>query len=198
MKKLLSFILSFVMVSAVAFSWCNSQAQASVSKKKIAAAYREFLYDSYCTGFRLFDINKDGKKELLTTYDGFGTNVYSVYVYTYRGKKVVSCNTNGAEYSMYGFNYNKSSKRLYGYREGGGSVEQWYYKLSKKKLNRVKLQMVESGCDYSTNEMTYKYFFRNKEITQSQYNKKCKAWSKNLQALKFHEVTDKNIKKYIK
>ena len=40
-----------------------------------------------CTGFRLVDLNKDGTKELLTTYDGYGKNVYHIYVYAYKKKK---------------------------------------------------------------------------------------------------------------
>ena len=199
MKKFLSILLSVIMITVAMFPVSYSDAYAAKKKKNAVTAYKNWLYEADCVGFCVYDINQDGTKELLTTYDGYGKNVYNFYVYTYKNNKVTSCNDYEAEYSMFGLKHNKATKRLHGSGGGGGSEEQWYYTLTKaKKLKKVILKKVENGYNYSTGLMTYKYYFNNKEITQKQYNNKNKNWNKNLQPFKFYKLTDSNIKKYVK
>lgn len=201
MKKFLSVILSFVLVLGIVFSMPSLETDAASKKvkKKAAKAYRTWLYESDVTGFRLFDINKDGIKEMLTTYDGYGNNVYSIGVYTYKGGRVVNCNNYEYDYSMFGFSYNSKTKKMYGSRGGGGGVEKWQYNLTKSgKVKRVYLQQVEYGYNPSTGNAYFGYFYNGKEITKAQYNKKNSSWSKNLKPLKFYKISVKNIKKYVK
>lgn len=200
MSRLLSVVMSVIMIFTVPFVVGNNQVYAANKKNsKAIVAYKNWLSQSNCVGFSVFDIDGDGIKELLTTYDGYGKNVYNFYVYTYNKKKVVSCTDNVAEYSMFGLYHNKSTKKLHGSHGGGGSEEHWYYKMGKGKvLKKVSLVKVENGYNYKTEKMTYKYYFNNKEITQKQYNNKNSNWNKNLQAFKFYKLTKANIKKYIK
>ena len=171
MRKLLSLLLSAVLVFSVVTTVVSFPAEATSLKKKNKAltAYKNWLVESDCVGFRLFDVNGDGTKELLTTYDGYGKNVYNIGIYTYKNGSVASCNDYQSEYSMFGFSNNKITKRLHGSRGGGGSEEQWYYNLTKNKmLKKVSLIKVENGYNYTTDKMTYRYYFNNKEITHCQ------------------------------
>ncbi len=201
MKKIFSILLCLVLTVCMMFSsTVTVDAVSKKTKTKAYKAYRKWIYEVNYSGFCVYDINKDGLKELLMTFDGHGKNIYSFDVYTYKNGKVVQCNTGYSfEYSPFGLQYNKSTKRIYGSRGGGGSIENWYYTLSKsKKLKRVTLEKVESGYNYKTGKISYKYYYKDKKITKKEYNKKLKSWQKNLKPLKFYKTTKKNAKKYVK
>lgn len=201
MKRVLSILLCLVLVIGIAP--CSSITADAVSKKtksKAYKAYRNWIYETNYSGFCVYDIDKDGLKELLMTFDGAGKNIFSFDVYTYKKGKVVQCNQGWSfEYSPFGLMYNKSTKRIHGSRGGGGSIENWYYTLSKsKKLKRVTLSKVESGYNYKTGKISYKYYYKDKKITKKEYTKKLKSWNKNLKTFKFYKTTKKNAKKYVK
>lgn len=200
MRKFVSVFLTFVLLFSVVYSVCNTGVEAAGNdKKKVLSAYKQLLRESDYTGFRLVDLNKDGTKELLTTYDGYGKNVYRIYVYTYRKKKVVSCNNDMPEYSMSGFRYSSATGKLYGFANGNGSDEQWYYTLKNKtELKKISLQKIESRYNYQKKKMYYNYYYNNKKITKKQYNKKLKSWNRNVTNLKFYRLSDENIDKYVK
>lgn len=201
MKKIISILLSFVLAFGIAAPTINAQAASAKTKKKAIKAYKEWLDGTDFRGFRLYDVDKDGIKELLVTHDGYGNNVFSVYVYTYKNGKVVDCINNDyqPDYSALGFTYNKSTKRMYGSRGGGGSIENWYYTLTKsKKLKKVYLKAIENGYNTKTGKITYKYYYKGKRITKKKYVSIYKSWKKNAKPLKFYKLSSKNIKKYVK
>lgn len=196
-KRVFSFFLSLVLVVGVVGVNNTADAISKKTKSKAYKAYRNWLYETDCLGIRLYDVNKDGLKELLVTYDGYGTNICSFKMYTYKGGKVVSCLEDFIydEYVASGLYYNKSTKRLHGKRGGGGGIEDWYYTLTKsKKVKRIYLQKVETQY----NPLKYGYYYKGEVISKKTYNKKYKSWNKNLKPLKFYKLTSKNIKKYIK
>ena len=200
MKKLFAILLSSVLVLCLVTPNIPVEAASSKTKKKAIRAYKEWLDGADCTGVCVYDINKDGIKEMLITFDGYGKNVSEMLVYTYKNGKVVSCNKDYMpDYSMFGFTVNTKTKRVYGSRGGGGSIEKWYYTLNKKKkIKKVYLQAIESGYNYRTGKMKYNYYYNGKKITKKKYTSLLKTWNKNSKPLKFHKMTVKNIKKYIK
>ena len=200
LKRVLSLFLSLVLIMGVAAT--NSvEAVSKKTKSKAYKAYRNWLYETDCTGIRLFDVNKDGLKELLVTYDGYGTYIHSFKMYTYKGGRVVSCLEDyiNEEYIPSGLYYNKSTKRLHGKRGGGGGIEDWYYTLNKsKQVKRIYLQKVETQYDTIAGKMKYGYYYKGNAISKKTYNKKYKSWNKKLKPLKFYKLSNKKIKKYIK
>ena len=69
MRRLLSVVLSVIMIFTFTFTVDNNQVDAANKKKnkKAMSAYKNWLSQSDCVGFRVFDIDRDGIKELLTT-----------------------------------------------------------------------------------------------------------------------------------
>jgi hypothetical protein len=195
MRRFVSIMLIVLTLMGSATTVC------AVQKKKdnVQIAYREWLNRCDCLGFRVIDINNDGNKELLTTNDGFGTSIFNINIYTYKKGKVVSClDDKTQEFSTYGFYYNKKTGKLHGSGGDASRIEQWYYTMQKNaSLKKVYLTKVENGYNAKKEKFNYKYYFNNKEISKSQYNKKDKQWKKNLTALKFYKVSNSNIKKYI-
>ena len=109
------------------------QAKASSStKRKAQKAYRKFLIQRKYKYFTLWDIDKDGLKELLVT-DGkerVGNSPTRAYVYTYTRGKMRYAGEIGSP--MSGISYNRETKRLHASWGGCGNVEYWYYTLLRK------------------------------------------------------------------
>ena len=201
LQRILSLLLSFVLIFGSISSLTTVDAISKKTKNKAYKAYRNWLYETDCSGIRLYDVNKDGLKELLVTYDGYGTGISSFKMYTYKGGKVISCLEDFIyeEYIPGGLYYNKSTKRLHGKRGGGGGIEDWYYTLDKSKsIKRVYLQKVETQFNSATGKFKYGYYYKGKTISKKTYSKKLKSWNKNLKPLKFYKLTERNIKKHIK
>ncbi len=168
-------------------------AKVSIStKKKAARAYRDLMYDSDFRWFRTIDMDRDGLKELVTSYDPDPTRC-KIYIYKYRNGQVIEV---GDDYSMFGYVYHKKMKRLLGCRGGGGSIEDWYLTTNKSgKLKHVLLSQIETHA--KTGRMTYAYYYNGKKITKKVFLKKKRSWKKNCVPFKMHKTSFKAIKKYI-
>ena len=163
------------------------------TKKKAAKAYREFMYDTDYWWFRTIDMDGDGLKELVVSYESNSGVRCKIYIYKYRKGQVRYV---GEEYSMFGHAYNKKMKRLMGCRGGGGSIEDWYLTTSKSgKLKWVYLSQIETH--YKTGRMTYDYFYAGKKISKKAFFKKKRSWKKNCVPFNMHKTSLKNLKKYI-
>ena len=195
----LLFTTTFLQLNTPIITIPTTVEAASISantRKKAQTAYRNFLMESDYIYFRLLDINKDGLKELLvsrTAYDKY--YVAGAAIYTYSGGRMKQLTS--YTYSMFDLQYNAQSKRLHGSRGGRGSIEQWYYTITKSgKLKYVYLQAIESGV--KNGKMTYKYYYDGKRISKSTYDKKSKSWYKSCKPLRFYKMSYANIKKYVK
>lgn len=160
-------------------------------KKKAMKAYRDFVRKSDYAWFYLIDINKDGVKELILSNRN---NYTDIKIYAYSKGKIQFIEN---DYSMMGYSYNKKTKRLHGGWEGSGSIEDWYYTISKSgKLKRVYLDMFE---EWDSNGKTrYEYYYHGKKISKKAYLKKKREWDKNRELINMHKTNNKNIKKYIR
>ena len=143
------------------------QAKASTStKRKAQKAYRKSLTQRKYRYFTLWDIDKDGLKELLVT-DGkerVGNSPTRAYVYTYTRGKMRYAGEIGSP--MSGISYNRVTKRLHASWGGCGNVEYWYYTLTKNKkvkqvmcgayVNGVKNGNIQYKCLYNGKRISYK------------------------------------------
>lgn len=150
------FTLTTVETSSLNFSVYIVQAKASSStKRKAQEAYRKFLTQRRYRYFTLWDIDKDGLKELLVT-DGrerVGNSPTKAYAYTYTRGKLRYAGEIGSP--MSGISYNCITKRLHASWGGCGNVEYWYYTLTKnKKVKQVicGAYMLESEVNVLNNE----------------------------------------------
>lgn len=164
------------------------------TQKKAKASYSRFLQEGDYTYFRFFDINGDNLKELLVSFDTSEYGVFDMLVYTYKNGKVVYA---GRNHSMFGITYNSKTKKLQGSRGGGGSIENWYYTLTKSgKLKPVYLQAIENG--QKNGNIIYKYYYNGKRITKSKYVSISKSWSKYNKKFTFYKLNMKNFKAQLK
>lgn len=207
MKKQLTLVCTIFLLLTTTFTDLNIPTVSSLTtveaasisaktRKKAQTAYRNFLMESDYVYFRLLDIDKDGLKELLvsrTAYDKYYVGGAAIYTYSGGRLKQLTSYT----YSMFDLQYNTKSKRLHGSRGGRGSIEQWYYTITKaRKLKCIYLQQIENGV--KNGKMTYKYCYNGKRISKKAYDKKSKAWYKQCKPLKFYKMSYTNINKYVK
>lgn len=150
--------------------------------------------------FSLFDINNDGKKELLLADEGHAASSENHgYIYNKDGKKIKL-------YYKYGgktYNTDTVSGRIGVYKKGvilcsgtgaiGGYTT--YYKVNSK----GKFYEAAHNDNSSFNEEGYqydRYTVNGKECTAEEYAKKVKSFGKNVKVT-YYKCTSKNIKKYL-
>ena len=193
-------IAAFTVTETASLNYGITTVQAKVSsttKKKAQNAYRRFLTQKKYKYFRVWDIDKDGLKELLVTdgKDKVGKYPAGANVYTYTGGKVVYAGYIGSFHS--GIAYSRLTKRLYSSRGGGGSLESWYYTLTKnKKIKTVVCGAYENGV--KNGKMQYTCLYNGKRITDKKWNQIVRSWARQSLTLKYYNNTQANRKKYIK
>lgn len=165
----------------------------SATKKKAQKAYRKFLANHKYKYYRLWDIDKDGLKELLVAdgRDRVGEWPSGADVYTYTRGKLKYAGHVG--HSMSGISYNRVSKRLHASRGGGGSIEDWYYTMTKNK--KIKSVMCGAYVDGVKNGNThYKCLYKGKRISFSKWLQITKKWTEQKESLNFYRNTSFNRK----
>lgn len=160
-------------------------------KKKAVKAYREHLYESDFTWFRVMDIDRDGLKELVVSYEPSPTKLN---IYKYRKGRLYEV---GENFTSFGYYYNKKTKRICDAWGGCGNIEDWYLTTNKKgKLKSVYLSMLEEKV--VNGKQIYGYYYAGKKISRKAYLKRKRSWQKNAVPLKMHKTSIRNIKKYVK
>lgn len=194
LNTMLFLTLTLLCTTALLLMPIQTQAASKRTKKQAQRAYRNFLYESDYRSFKLIDMNRDGLKELVVSYEDSQTMVSQIIVYTYKNAAVQRA---GDHYSAFGIRYNKKTKRLYGSRGGGGGIENWYYTLATDgSLKQVYLQAIERG--YHSNGLLCDYYDNGKKITKAKYRRKLKKWTKHSSPLRLHKMSMQNIRKQVK
>ena len=181
-KKLLSISLA-IAITCYIFSPLAVSARVSANvKKKAAKVYREDLYEGDFTWFCVMDIDKDGLKELVLSYESHPTKIT---IYKYRN----GCSYEvGEDSTSFGYSYNKKTKRICGSWGGCGNIEDWYLSTNKNgKLKRVCLSMLEKKV--VDGKVIYGYYYAGKKISRKAYLKRKRDWDKSLVYLKMHKTS---------
>ena len=147
--------------------------------------------------FTLWDIDKDGLKELLVT-DGrerVGNSPTKAYAYTYTRGKLRYAGEIGSP--MSGISYNCITKRLHASWGGCGNVEYWYYTLTKnKKVKQVICGAYVNGV--KNGNVQYKCLYNKKKISLKKWKQITDKWIKQTSTLKYYRNTTSNRKKHMK
>ena len=164
------FTLTTVETSSLNFSAYIVQAKVSSStKRKAQEAYRKFLTQRRYRYFTLWDIDKDGLKELLVEIGS----------------------------PMSGISYNCITKRLHASWGGCGNVEYWYYTLTKnKKVKQVICGAYVNGV--KNGNVQYKCLYNKKKISLKKWKQITDKWIKQTSTLKYYRNTTSNRKKHMK
>lgn len=183
------FTLTTVETTSLNFRAYTVQAKASFStKRKAQKAYRKFLTQRKYQYYRLWDIDKDGLKELIVTGGKYASGYFvtEAFVYTYTHDKIKYAGRIGS--SMTGVSYNKVSKRLHSARGGGGSIEEWYYTLTKtKKVKQVMCGAYVNGV--KNGNVQYKCLYNGKRISYKKWNQIVTQWTRQKRELNFYGNT---------
>lgn len=158
--------------------------------------YKDILYDNFPTKtigdsrFALFDINKDGTKELLRLF-GTGGAYSASYIYYYKdGEIIESERINGIE------GYITAKNAVTTYSSHDSQTYQSMYTLENSGLVEIdslaSTYTVVNGLEWGD-----KYTHNNKNIIQKEYEKINEEYEK-ASLITFYEVSDENIKKYVK
>lgn len=169
------------------------EVSAKVSKsmrKKALKIYRRTLDESDWRYFFVVDIDKDGMKELVISYE---SRPEQIYIKKYRKGLVYPI---GEDSTTFGYFYNKKTKRIWGKWGGAGNIEDWYLTIKKGKLRRVYLSRLEERV--VNGRPVYGYYYAGKKISKKAYFQKKRSWEKNSVPLKMHKLSTKNIKKYVR
>lgn len=160
-------------------------------KRKAARAYREDLYEGDYTWFRVMDMDGDGLKELVLSYEPNPTNLI---IYKYRKGRTYQV---GEDSTSFGYYYNKKTRRICGAWGGCGNIEDWYLTCNKRgKLKRVYLQMLEK--EVVNGKVIYDYRYAGKKISRKAYLRKKRSWNRNAVPLKMYKTSMRNIRKYVR
>lgn len=192
------FTLTAVETSSLNWGTYTVQAKASTStKRKAQKAYRKFLTQKKYRYFTLWDIDKDGLKELLVT-DGkwrVGNSPTTAYVYTYTRGKMRYAGEIGSP--MSGISYNRVTKRLHASWGGCGNVEYWYYTLTKnKKVKQVICGAYVNGV--KNGNVQYKCLYNGKRISYKRWDQITRKWIKQTGDLKYYRNTSSSRKNNMK
>ena len=179
-------LLGVIPPSPVSIGVKEVQAKASAStKNKAKKAYKKFLGRNNYRYYRLWDINKDGLKELIVTsvYPTGGIGAMLGEVYTYRKGKVQYAGRVG--HPSYGILYNTTTGRIHGHRGGGGSIEAWYYTLTKSgKIKQVLCGAYVNGVKNGNTQ--YKCIYAGKRISFNKFMQITNKWSRQTTTLQFY------------
>lgn len=191
--------MMLIIMSAVICLGITKSAYAKVSDStKIAAkkAYQNHMKKQGGVYFTMWDVDRDGLKELLVTsgYPKVGNTPEYADVYTYVNGKVKYAGKIGSP--MSGISYNSSTKRLHASRGGGGSIEYWYYTLTKnKKVRQVMCGAYINGVKNGKEQ--YRCIYNGKSISFNKWLKITKKWSSQSRDMKYYWNTQYNREKYI-
>lgn len=192
------FTLTAVETSSLNWGTYTVQAKASTStKRKAQKAYRKFLTQRKPQYYRLWDIDKDGLKELIVTGGKYASGYFvtNAFVYTYTNGKVKYAGSIGS--SMTGISYNQVTKRLHSASGGGGSIEEWYYTLTRnKKVKQVVCGAYVNGV--KNGNVQYKCLYNGKRISYKKWNQITRKWTRQKRELNFYRNTVSNRKNNMK
>ncbi|MCI7288809.1 MAG: hypothetical protein MR526_05025 [Blautia sp.] len=192
------FTLTAVEISPWNFGSYTVQAKASTStKRKAQKAYRKFLTQRKYQYYNLWDVDKDGLKELIVTGGKYASGYFvtEAFVYTYTHGKIKYAGRIGS--CMTGISYNKVSKRLHSARGGGGSIEEWYYTLTKnRKVKQVMCGAYVNGV--KNGNVQYKCLYNGKRISYKKWNQITRKWIGQKRELNFYRNTAFNRKNNMK
>lgn len=196
MKKILTGILVFAMVILTVLTPMETKATTipknvmaqkayakAITKGKIP--YNEEKYGTHTPAYALYDVDKDGMKELFV-YDT-DTNLY---IWAYKNSKLKCL----AKYyccdqvvSMY---YNSKTKRYWIYTEGDGVYYTSYRCNNGKLIEKANY----SSCAYTTKKIQYNKYVNGKTSVISKKEYKKAIDKKNLGSeIKFNELSKKKI-----
>ena len=192
------FTLTAVEISPWNFGSYTVQAKAStLTKRKAQKAYRKFLTQRKYQYYNLWDVDKDGLKELIVTGGKYASGYFvtEAFVYTYTHGKIKYAGRIGS--CMTGISYNKVSKRLHSARGGGGSIEEWYYTLTKnRKVKQVMCGAYVNGV--KNGNVQYKCLYNGKRISYKKWNQITRKWIGQKRELNFYRNTAFNRKNNMK
>lgn len=173
---------------------CPAEVSAKVSsgtKRKAAAAYREFMDGTDYTWFCTLDVDKDGMKELLVAYEQRPERVLLVYKYRRGYVRQI-----GEDSTAFGLVYSKKTKRIHGLWGGSGSVQDWYLTFKGGKARRVYLSKIEESV--VNGRPVYGYYYKGRRISAKSYRSKKNSWNKSYVYLPMHRTSWANINRYIR
>ena len=173
---------------------CPAVVSAKVSsrtKRKAAAAYREFMDGTDYTWFCTLDVDKDGMKELLVAYEQRPERI--LLVNKYRRGYVQRI---GEDSTTFGLVYSKKTKRIHGRWGGSGSVEDWYLTFKGGEARRVYLSKIEERV--VNGRPVYGYYYKGRRISAKSYRRKKNSWNKSYVQLPMHRTSWANINRYIR
>ena len=84
LNTMLFLTLTLLCTTALLLMPIQTQAASKRTKKQAQRAYRNFLYESDYRSFKLIDMNRDGLKELVVSYEDSQTMVSQIIAYTYK------------------------------------------------------------------------------------------------------------------
>lgn len=175
-------LLGVIPSSPVSIGVKEVQAKATAStKNKAKKAFKKFLEKNSYGYYRLWDINKDGLKELIVTsvYPTGGIGAMQGEVYTYRKGKVQYAGKVGHPSS--GIMYNTSTGRIHARR---GGIEDWYYTLTKSgKIKQIMCGAYVNGVKNGNTQ--YKCVYNGKRISFNKFLKITRKWSRQTVTLQF-------------
>lgn len=156
--------------------------------------YKSILYENFPTNslrgeslFALFDINKDGTKELLLKYGGGAYMASNVY-YFKNGEIIKSEDIFGIS------GYINSEKAITTYSSHTSQIYQGRYILGNEGLTEID----SLGWNaFVSGEKDIKYIHNNNSITKQEYETLEKEYEKAT-PITFYEVSEENIDKYVK
>ncbi|MEY8427357.1 hypothetical protein AALA00_06465 [Lachnospiraceae bacterium 46-15] len=172
---------------------CPAEVSAKVSsrtKRKAAAAYREFMDGADFTWFCTLDVDGDGMKELVLAYE---QRPERIIIQKYRRGYVQRI---GEDSTTFGFVYNKKTKRIHGRWGGSGSVEDWYLMFKGGEAKSVYLSKIEERV--VNGRPVYGYYYKGKRISAKNYRRKKNSWNKSYVQLPMHRTSWSNINRYIR
>lgn len=191
-------LLGVIPSSPVSIGVKEVQAKASAStKNKAKMAFKKFLQKNNYGYYRLWDINKDGLKELIVTsvYPTGGIGAMQGDVYTYRKGKVQYAGSVG--HPSHGILYNTSSGRIHSCRGGGGGIEYWYYTLTKSgKIKQIMCGAYVNGMKNGNTQ--YKCLYNGKRISFNKFMQITRKWTRQTRTLQFYRNTAYNRKYNLK
>lgn len=190
---LCSVMVSWFFIPEVLGDRMPFEVSAKVSKstrKKALKVYRRGLDESDWRYFFVVDIDKDGMKELVVSYE---SRPELIMIKKYRKGLIYGV---GEDSTSFGYFYNKKTKRVWGKWGGCGNIEDWYLTIKNGKLKRVYLSRLELRV--VNGKPVYGYYYAGKKISKKAYWQKKNSWEKNSVPLKMHKMSTRNINKYVR